>query len=106
VTTSEELEARAWLWLQQLERIPWETTPPRQYGQQVVIRMLPGSLGAGKGEPWVRISARHPAIERRVKGSGNSLAEAADRLHRALWELGVELDWPNGTARRPGPERG
>lgn len=84
-------ELQAWHWLLALERVPWEGSRQKADGQ-VRIRVSPGKLGAGSGEPLVTITASHPKLpDRRVRGAGNSLAQAAEHLHQEFWYAGVQL---------------
>jgi hypothetical protein len=87
-------ELKAWAWLMALPRIDWKERGVRASNQQVLIRLLPGKLGATSGAPGVEVLLSHPDTPKRVKGTGNSLMEAATRAHEELWAEGVRIYGP------------
>lgn len=92
---TDEGEARAWAWLMMLQRIAWQSHSPQAVRDQVLVRLVPGVLGASRNAPGVEVLVSYPAMEGRARGTGNSLLEAVVRLHSDLWNKGVRLPWPN-----------
>ncbi len=90
-----DTEYTAWLWLMALPRVP---IPEGATGQraceimdrQIKITACPGKLHTNCGAPLVYVSLLLPSLKR-VKGSGNSLYVACDRLQSEAWRAGVEL---------------
>ena len=89
-------EAQAWYWLLTIPRFPWEGRNWRKEQNQVIVRLHPGALNARfKGQPLVKVSVEYPGMKTRVSGSGNSLAEAVERLSRELWRNEIKIPGPN-----------
>ena len=83
-------EQAALFWLLALDRLDWKTCSRRQCNEQVLIRLIPGKLHECSGAPMVEVLVSHPAVPgKRFKGTGNSLYEAVDQVHRELWRAGV-----------------
>jgi hypothetical protein len=94
--TPYERELRALLWLHRLPRQDWREAKGWRWQEQIVIRLVPGTLYAREGgAPLVKVLVTYPGIEERVTGGGNSLAEAVEDVHRELWRLGIKTPVPN-----------
>jgi len=81
-------EAAAWCWLMDFPRLDWQKHSRRECEGQITVRAIGGNLGLTKSAPLVHVSVRHPADEKRYKGSGNSLYEAVDRVCNEMWRVG------------------
>jgi|SRR5580658_6180705 len=88
-------EMEAWAWLLNLPRMvigkKMTLRQWRQWENQIRIRVCPGKLYTNKGAPMIKITARHPQSKKRFLGTGNSLRQAADRLHGEFWRAGIQL---------------
>ncbi len=90
-------ELTALLWLLALPRI--EKFPPAAHpakirelvNRQVKIFLCPGDLHANQGAPLVHLHVYLPGHIPAVKGSGNNLYVACERVHAAAWKIGIKL---------------
>lgn len=89
---SYEKEALAWNWLLELERLNWREHGHDKLDNQIIVRACPGTLHALGGAPYVRVSV--DTGERRISGSGNSLARAVSHLHQEMKRAGIEVEMP------------
>jgi hypothetical protein len=85
-------EATAWNWLLELERLDWRNYGHDKLDNQVIITACPGKLHANQGAPLVKVSV--DTGERRIIGSGNSLAKAVSDLHATMFREGVQVPPP------------
>lgn len=92
---SEQQELQAWRWLLSFERLASDTSV-RLRDQQIIIRLCPGTLHASQSAPFIHLSASHPELEERIVVSGNSLYEAAEKLHYEFSRSGLQLPFLHG----------
>lgn len=90
-----DIEHIAWLWLMALPRVPIPKDATGQQAREIMDRQIkitacPGKLHTNCGAPLVYLSILLPNLKR-VKGSGNSLYSACDRVQGEAWRAGVEL---------------
>lgn len=86
-----DTERQAWQWLLALPRLDWRKHGFRKTDQQVMIRICPGRLGALSGAPLIHVHVSFPGLKARIRGTGNNLYHAVERIHHYLWEKGIHL---------------
>ena len=86
-----EQEQEAWRWLLSLDRLGFHEWDAEDVNSQVRLQVVPGKLGETSGAPLVQIDFQHPRLNKRIQSSGNSLAEACQRLYYTCLQADVNV---------------
>lgn len=78
-------EIVAWRWLLLIPRLDYKTHSWEQQRNQIIVRLIPGTLAASSGAPMIYVSIAYPGVKKRIVTSGNSLYDAVHKAQANLW---------------------
>lgn len=84
---SSNLEGAAWTWLLCLPRDDVLVQGGRMQ-DHIVMRVCPA--GEDGAEPYIQLSVHYPGVNNRIKGEGNTLLQAVQKVQNTISSLGID----------------